>query len=159
MKEEKIKELYVQYSPMVYRRCRFILKDAELAYDIMQEVFVKLLSLVDWQVTNTSSYLYRMATNFCLNHIKRSNRIHPNPDILESLLVDTDMEETIINKTLLDAVFHKVHPLTRVIAELAFQHKMKHEEIAGIVGLSVAAVRKRLMVLRKKSKAIKELMT
>ena len=66
---------YRKYSPMVLRRCRFMLRDEERALDAMQDVFVEVLrrekDLVHYA---PSSLLYTIATNVCLNKIRRTKR-------------------------------------------------------------------------------------
>ena len=67
--------LYRRYSPMVLRRCRFLLRDEEQASDAMQDVFVQLLRKQEQlHGRYPSSLLYRMATNHSLNLLRRSGR-------------------------------------------------------------------------------------
>ena len=73
--EIDVEEYYNRYAPMVMRRCRSILKDEDLAYDAMQEVFMKLVEKKSkLKGDYPSSLLYTMATNYCLNVLKSRNR-------------------------------------------------------------------------------------
>ena len=70
-----VEAFYRKYGPMVLRRCRTLLRDEDMALDAMQDVFVQVLrrqeSLHD---AAPSSLLYRIATNVCLNAIRKKKR-------------------------------------------------------------------------------------
>ena len=68
---QEIAALYVRYGPIVSRRCRFLLRDAEAAEDAMQEVFVKVMRAIE-QFRGEASplgWILKIATNHCLNVI------------------------------------------------------------------------------------------
>src|SRR5512138_4043947 len=69
-------ELYRQYGPSVYRRCLRLLRDPEAAKDATQEVFMKLVrdmpKLEDRETV--LPWMYRVATNHCLNLRRNSQR-------------------------------------------------------------------------------------
>jgi len=68
-----IELLYKKYGPMVYRRCRSMLKNDDAAVDAMQDVFVQLINKMEKLTMNApSSLLYTIATNICLNIIRKS---------------------------------------------------------------------------------------
>jgi len=70
-----IDALYRQYAPMVFRRCRSMLKNEERAQDAMQDTFIKVIRYQDrLHDTAPSSLLYRIATNVCLNIIRSNKR-------------------------------------------------------------------------------------
>lgn len=47
LNREKFEVIYLQYMPMVLRRCRFLLKNEEEALDVTQDVFIRILSKQD----------------------------------------------------------------------------------------------------------------
>ena len=66
---------YDKYGPMVIRRCRSILVDREDAMDAVHDVFVNLLKgKMRLQNQFPSSLLYTMATNVCLNRLRKKKR-------------------------------------------------------------------------------------
>lgn len=144
--KDQIKQFYEDYGPMILRRCRYILKDEEMAYDVMHDLFVKLLSR-PIKMKYTSSYLYKMATNHCINIIKRGSRLTYMAQVPDEIY-DFDLEEKVLNSLHLDEIFEKVQESSRVIAELRYVSGMKLEDIAEVVGLSVSGVRRRLRVLK-----------
>ena len=66
---------YEKYGPMVIRRCRQILGNGEDALDAVQDVFVNLLKGEEKLDDRfPSSLLYTMATNVCLNRLRKGKR-------------------------------------------------------------------------------------
>ncbi len=146
-----VAEYYKKYGPMVLRRCRTLLKDEDSAMDAMQEVFVKLLQNEKrLKGTYPSSLLFRIATNICLNMIRsEKNRLRTNCDeILLNIASHDDTENRIAIKDILDRIFAKEQISTNEIAIMHYVDEMTLEEVAGIVGLSVSGVRKRLRNLK-----------
>ncbi len=151
--------LYRRYGPMVLRRCRRILLNEEKALDAMQDTFVQILRhekrLND---SAPSSLLYRIATNTCLNILRREQRRPQtgSDEILLNIASSEDPEATVLNRQLLDHIFMNEKPSTRVMAVMHYVDRMTLEEVAGEVGLSVSGVRKRLRNLKTRVKLSEE---
>ena len=150
---------YEQYGPMVHRRCRGLLKDDEEAREAMQDVFVEVLRRGDRLVVDApSSFLYRTATNVCLNRL-RTERRHPedrDDALLLQLAAQGDdqpdgaggPESRLSARALLGRLFAREQASTLTIAVLHYIDHLTLEEVASEVGLSVSGVRKRLRTLR-----------
>ncbi len=154
-----VEEFYKKYGPMVYRRCFFILKDEDKAMDAMQDVFVKILKKQKQLDSRApSSLLYTIATNICLNIIRKNkNRKHTSDDgILNSIASSDNVEKKAVTIHFLDQLFENEKESTRTIAVLHYVDKLTLEETAQTVGMSVSGVRKRLRSLRAKGLALKE---
>ena len=151
-----VETLYRKYGPMVIRRCRALLGDEEQALDAAQETFVKLLRYQD-RLTDAapSSMLYTMATNVCLNLMRSSRRrpLNAGEETLERIASTEDVEERALDRAVLDGVFATERPSTRTMAVLHYVDGMTLEEVASHVGLSVSGVRKRLRLLKERSRA------
>lgn len=145
------KHWYQQYGPMVHRRCRTLLKDDEEAREAMQDVFVEVLRRGEGLVVDApSSFLYRTATNVCLNRL-RSKRRKPSEadtDLLERIAVAPEAEQRSIVNGLLDRIFAREQPSTREMAVMHLVDGMTLEQVAAETGLSVSGIRKRLRVLK-----------
>jgi len=146
-----IEEYYTQYSPMVLRRCRQLLRDEDRALDAMQDVFTKVLMRKE-RLKNTypSSLLFRMATNVCLNMIRdRKSHLDINKENILAQIAFTDAsEDSVVIKSTLNRIFNKEKTSTREIAVLHFVDGMTLKEVANEVGLSLSGVRKRIRDLR-----------
>jgi RNA polymerase sigma-70 factor (ECF subfamily) len=130
-----------------------MLREEEAALDAMQDVFVELLRRErDLTDQAPSSLLYTIATNVCLNRIRKSNRRPETSDdeILQTIAGDTGPEEHTLTAHFLDRVFAREPESTRTIAVLHYVDGFTLEETAAQVGLSVSGVRKRLRALRKR---------
>jgi RNA polymerase sigma factor (sigma-70 family) len=146
-----VEALYQRYGPMVLRRCRQLLRDEERAVEAMQDVFVEVLRRQDrMDVAAPSSFLYRTATNVCLNHIRSKKRRpeDPDQDLLIRIAAAPDTEDRSLAEMMLDRIFAREQPSTKTIAVLHLRDGLTLEEVAEEVGLSVSGVRKRLRTLK-----------
>lgn len=151
---------YRKYSPMVLRRCRFMLRNEEQALDAMQDVFVELLrrekDLVHYA---PSSLLYTIATNVCLNRIRRTKRRPETADdeILQTIAGGESPESGALAGHFLDRLFDREPESTRTIATLHYVDGLTLEETAAQVNMSVSGVRKRLRSLRRHGLELQDL--
>jgi RNA polymerase sigma-70 factor (ECF subfamily) len=144
---------------MVLRRCRGLLRNEEAALDAMQDVFVQVLRREnDLVLTGPSSLLYRIATNVCLNILRKDRRrnVTSDDEILQAIAGSDDPESLALSRHFLDKLFDSEKESTRTIAVLHYVDKLTLEETAREVGLSVSGVRKRLRTLRSRGLELKE---
>jgi RNA polymerase sigma-70 factor (ECF subfamily) len=144
---------------MVIRRCRALLGDEEQALDAAQETFVKLIRY-QHRLTDAapSSMLYTMATNVCLNIMRSARRrpLNAGEEVLERIASADDVESRALDRTVLDGVFNRERASTKTMAVMHYVDGMTLEEVASHVGLSVSGVRKRLRLLKERSRAWEE---
>lgn len=154
-----IEELYRKYGPMVYRRCRTMLKNEDSATDAMQDVFIQVIKKKEILTMDApSSLLYTIATNICLNIIRKEKR-HPeceSDEILSIIAGYDDTEKKVITNIFLEKLFSNEKESTRTIAVMHYIDGFTLEETAEQIGMSVSGVRKRLRNLREKSLLLKE---
>ncbi len=146
-----VKEYYTTYGPMVLRRCRKMLRDEHAAMDAMQDTFVQILKHQEkLECEAPSSYLYRVATNICLNKIRSSKRRpeDSNEKLLLQIASWDDPSERVSALQLLDRLFKREKASTRTIAVLHYLDGLTLQEVADQVGLSVSGIRKRLRNLK-----------
>ena len=146
---------YKQYGPMVIRRCRHILKDEDDVMDAVHDVFVNLLKgQARLRGQYPSSLLYTMATNICLNRLRKSKR---------ETLKDFSGEETPITVNdegfeqaeaglLMDVILKDESELNRAICFMYHADGMTLAEIGEAVSLSVSGVRKRLEAFKDRAR-------
>jgi RNA polymerase sigma-70 factor (ECF subfamily) len=142
---------YRRYGPMVLRRCRRLLRDEEKAVDAMHDVFVNLLRAEGrLDEERPASLLMRMATNVCLNQL-RGERRRPEDADDAALLAIAAAEEPgarAVARLALGALLGREPESTRLMAVLHLVDGLTLDEVGREVGLSAAAVRKRLRGLR-----------
>ncbi len=147
--------LYQKFGPMVLRRCMYLLKNEEKAYDAMQDVFVRVIERRTELSTVCSSFFYTVATRVCLNRI-RSDRLRDCPS-LDNLVteiqdnISVNHEDVADSAALLERIFKEEKASTREMAILHYVEGYTFEETAEKMNMSVSGVRKRLSVLRQKA--------
>jgi RNA polymerase sigma-70 factor (ECF subfamily) len=121
-----IEAAYAQCGPMVIRRCRQLLRNEHDALDAAHDVFVQLLVRRETlEERGSSSLLYRVATNVCLNRLRSRARRPEDTEsaqlarILESTAVD-DERERLPARSLLGRLLGRELPSTAMIAVLHF---------------------------------------
>ena len=135
---------YEKYGPMVIRRCRFILKNEDDSLDAAHDVFVNLIrSVPALNDRFPSCLLYTMATNVCLNRLRKMR-----PESLKNFtgdMPDTDGGYAQVEaELLLKDILKDESEMNRAICFMYHADGMTLKEIGEIAGLSISGVRKRL---------------
>jgi RNA polymerase sigma-70 factor (ECF subfamily) len=146
---------YEKYGPMVIRRCRAVLGNEDEALDAAQDVFVNLLRAGKrLHGRFPSSLLYTMATNICLNRLRRRRMVHrlyETADIVEVPCIDQGFEQ-VEGELLVEAVLQDESELDRTVCYMYYADGMTLKEIGGAVNLSVSGVRKRLTAFKERAR-------
>lgn len=152
---QRAAELYRTYGPAVYRRCLRLLKDREAASDATQEVFVKLVrdiaKLDDPAII--LPWIYRVATNHCLNALRNKGRRGEEP--LELQLSEHPAEEVSFpDRHLAGSILSHFDEGTQAVAVGVLVDGMGHEELAGVLGISRKTVERRLARFLERARAL-----
>ncbi len=137
--------MYRRYGPALLRKCERILGNKDDAEDVVQTLFVELLKK---RIEETTlPYLYRAATNRCLNIIRDKKK-------RQQLLERYDLSLCPVPRTPLDTRVVDLDLLTRLVAGLdkksseilvfRYLDDMTQEEVAAITGLSRKTIGKKL---------------
>ena len=145
----RVSQLYKELGPVVFRRCLRLLGDRAAADDATQEVFVKLLlDLERLQERETVlPWVYRVATNHCLN-LRRDSRRRGQDALAEGLDVVPntrgDGPGAYPDRQLVQAVLSRFDKETQAVAVAVFVDGMEHKEIANVLGISRRTVSRKL---------------
>lgn len=144
-----LEDWYDRYAPMVFRRCVQLLHNEDDALDAMQEVFVRVIRHRG-VIQDPGAFLYRAATNTCLNYLRASRRHRDKLEnkALVALVSLYDERAALMSRSLLRRLFARNTESTFHIAVLYYVDGLTLEQVALDVGLSVSGVRKRLRKLR-----------
>ena len=76
--QEALREIFERHHQKVYRVAYGVLRQREEALDIVQEVFIKLFrSIKNFRgKSRFSTYLYRMAVNTAIDHLRKARKSH-----------------------------------------------------------------------------------
>jgi len=152
-------ELVVRHEANIYGLCLKMLRNPEDAEDCLQEVFIKAFESLPGfrEEARFSTWLYRIATNACLMRIRKKK--------LDTVSLDRpldlgdaeiphevadwteDPSAGVLSKELsavLKQHINELPPDNRIVFLLRDIHGVPTEETAGILGLSVPAVKSRL---------------
>jgi RNA polymerase sigma-70 factor (ECF subfamily) len=149
-------EIYVEYSPKIFRVCMGYVNDAELARDLTQETFIAV-----WQNlaafenrSKINTWIFRIATNNCLRAIEKSKRIQTTELPLVLPIVHEESQEEKIR--FLYNCIATLEETERIIISLVLED-LPQAEIALIVGISNANIRVKIHRIKEKlSKKFKE---
>jgi len=151
---------YEKYGPMVIRRCRSILGDGEDALDAVQDVFMNLLQ-AESQLHDRfpSSLLYTMATNVCLNRLKKRKREIPKDFMEEGCAISSTDEgfNQVEAVMLLEDILKDESDTNRALCFMYHVDGMTLKEIGEAINLSISGVRKRLEAFKSRARLKLEL--
>jgi len=154
MDRDQVSDLYARYGPVIYGRCMKLLGNEDEARDALQEVFVRVLrSHTGFRgKSKPSTWIYRIATNLCLNRI-RDRR--PTRELVESDLPPArDAEAEVVWRDLARGLCRRADERSLTIALHTFVDGLTQEETAAVMGLSRRTVGKRLKALRVLSREV-----
>lgn len=147
MNRELVYSWYEQYKTGIYRYALSILKDAHGAEDVLQEVFLRLLSgKYVVREEKLLAWLYRVARNCCYDILRRREREQELPPELPSHDGQFAYIERIAVLDLTD----------REIVTMKIISGMTCREIGKIIGMTGPAVQKRYERAIKKLKEQEE---
>jgi RNA polymerase sigma-70 factor (ECF subfamily) len=146
-----IEELYRRYGDLVYGRCRSLLHNEADAQEAMQEVFLRVWRYRDGFRGDASpaTYLFKVTTTTCLNRLRTKRRRPEDPveELPPSAATDT-LLHTVELRRLLEAVLGEEDERTVQCVVYHYADGMTHDEVGELLGVTGAAVRKRIAVFR-----------
>ncbi len=152
--ESAFGRIYEAYGDRVYSLALRMSGDAQAAREIGQQVFLKVFTSIatfNFQARFTS-WLFRLAMNVCLDHLRRQRRatLVPFEDAASPIAVAagaSSAEERLLQKEIADAVrgaVVKLSPRLRSDVTLKYVADLSYGEIAEVLGCSVGTVASRL---------------
>ena len=146
-------ELFRRYGDMVLGRCRALLGNDADAQETTQEIFLKLHRYRDSfrGEASPSTYLFKVTTTTCLNKIRTRKRRReelveeaPEPVGVPTTTLLRDLELRQLVDKLLDGVDE---PVAAAVIYF-YVDGLTHAEAGELLGVSAAAVRKRVATFR-----------
>jgi RNA polymerase sigma-70 factor (ECF subfamily) len=155
MHPERLTELYRSYGAAIYARCRLLLMDDGAAEDATQETFLRVWRHLDRvpDAREALYWIYRVATNYCLNEIRdRRTRDIPSKQLPEVVDASRAAEARIGDRDLARRLIERAHADLRVVAWLYHVDGFEQDEVAKVVGISRRTVVNRLVDFRASAK-------
>ena len=162
--EHAFGQMYLAHMPYLLQFANSIIKNHVLAEEIVSDVFIKI-----WQnrasiakIDNLRLYLYVSTKNTALNYLSRHYRkeiisldemslnISTSPYNPEQLFITTEAVKKI------DYEIQKLPPRCRLIFKLVKEDRLKYNDIAELLNISVKTIDSQMAIaLKKISSAIK----
>ena len=146
--KNKFELLYVTYRKLMFYVANRILNDERLAEDAVHQAFLKILENFDKvgeiSCHKTRSYVVIIVRNAAIN-MYNSRKRHPTVPIEEAVFCAAgDLSELTENLDSLAKAVLKLPAIYKDARKLKYVQEFSNAEIAGMLGISEAAVRKRL---------------
>lgn len=137
--EETFEQVYAAWGEMLYRLAALYLGSASEAEDVLQDVFVKLLSQKRTfrDQEHQKRWLIRVTVNLCKDHL-RSTRRRATVSLEDRDLVGREENREILSLVL------SMPEIYRAAVHLHYYEGYSVSEIGKILGLSESAVKMRL---------------
>ncbi|MEZ4387591.1 MAG: sigma-70 family RNA polymerase sigma factor [Candidatus Krumholzibacteriia bacterium] len=157
--EAAFQEVLARYRAPIYNLCWRMTRNDEDARDLAQEVFIKVFRLLDRydEQYAFSSWLFRIASNHCIDHLRRQ-RLRFLSVERDGVAGDEDAEMQIPSPgpqpdqvmerrqalEKLDEVIAELPPHYRIITLLRHDQQLSYEEIAETLQLPLGTVKARI---------------
>ena len=148
---EAMRDLYVENQRRVFSvAMNYFGGNSDLAEDITQKVFLKLLTKLDFRGDSEfTTWLYRIAVNACTDEARKMNRFvdisgflgfgEPRASHVQQLMAET---EEISEAVQLEVA--KLRPKLRIPVVLKYVEGLSYQEIADVLECSIGTVSSRL---------------
>ena len=154
-------ELMIRYERQIYRLCYRFVDRREDAMDLTQEVFIKAFEHLGnfRRESSLKTWLYRIATNHCINHVKKHSQefvevteaVGSVRATVQSQLEDREQREHFRR------LVRQLPPKQKAILELRINEQLSYEEIAKISGRSISTIKASVFfALAKLKKLVKD---
>lgn len=146
-------QIIVLYQKRIFKMAYGYLKNAEDAKEVVQETFLRLYKSIGsyQQGSRFSSWLYRIATNLCVDYYRKNKLRTEREGDTDNLVGDhyqvtetEDPEQHMTNETMRKQIHEAVSQLSKqeqkVFMLKHFSH-LKYQEIAEVMDISVGTVK------------------
>jgi RNA polymerase sigma-70 factor, ECF subfamily len=145
--EAALAALYQKYAPAIYAHCRRFMQSPAAARDATQEAFVRVLThgVVLPREEEALRYLYRVATNVCLNLLREQN-VHARavPTLAARVPHTGSAESGLADRQFVEAVLERCGEGGAKVAVMHYLDGMSQVEIAQVLGITRRTVFNRL---------------
>ena len=146
-REEGFRLLMKQYGHTLYWHIRRIVVGHDDAEDVLQETCIKVLNSIHTYRGNGSlaTWLYRIATNEALQHLRRQTHMFQHIDSLNDSLVEKLEAEALLDGDELAIMLQKalltLPTQQRIAFNLRYYDELSYEDIAAITGKTIQTLK------------------
>lgn len=147
MKEENIRNALECFGNSIYRLSYYMLSDDQDAQDVVQETMMKYMEKAPTfdNAAQEKAWLLKVANNICIDMLRFRKRVRfmnqGDENILAQMAAKSEMDDS--SEEFIKLIFSLKEKLRNAVY-LYYYEEYSTEEIASILKISNAAVRKRL---------------
>jgi RNA polymerase sigma-70 factor (family 1) len=151
-------QLYMSYMPNLFQFAQSIIKNRELAEEIVSDVFIKI-----WQnreelvrIENFRLYLYKSVKNTSFNYLSRhfrKNTVSLDEMSLSISNLSYNPEQLLITSEMVNKINNTIQllpPRCKMIFKLVKEDGLKYNEIAQLLNISVKTIDNQMAIAVKK---------
>jgi len=152
MSREGFAAFYQQTAPRLRGYLARLAADADLADDLLQEAYIRLIHAAPVEEAERRAYLYRTATNLAFDHFRRARREQTGLRFwkLRQPVAAAPRDPA----TGVQRIFALLNPRERALLWLAYVEEASHAEIAAALGCGEKSVRVLLFRARRRMEAL-----
>lgn len=145
--------LYERHFNNVYYKCLSFIKDTTEAYDLTQEIFLKVYSKLHLFKGNSefSTWLYRITQNFCIEYYRKKYKTQYeklSPAVYN--MVDEEYESGKFDNVSIETVIKSVSETEQLMLKLKYLEGKSIRELQDYFNMGASAVKMRLQRAKQK---------
>jgi RNA polymerase sigma-70 factor (ECF subfamily) len=156
--EAAFETLFERYNGRLLYYLRRMLGTSGQAEDVLQTVWMKVVRKIGTleEPKAIRSWLYRIAHNQAVQHLRRSGREIALGEMEETLEATPEEEDSRpLDTARVHIALDEISPAHRAVMTLRFMDDLSYDEIARVVGCSIGTIRSRIYYAKR---ALKEQM-
>lgn len=158
-RRHSIKILYQKYHASVQQLCMRFCKNQDIAEDLTQEVFLKILSRYHLFEDRSSpfTWIFRITVNHCLDWVRSRQRGMAAATVCDENVIyqvaqhGPAFDERLSDADLLETLLQGCSPTLRYILHLYYGEGYSHQEIAARLGMRRVTVTRKLLAFRRRA--------
>ena len=150
------KELYGQFSPVLYAVVRRYIRDGDDAEDVFVKAMYKILTKIgDYRGDGSfEGWMKRIAVNESLMFLRKNKTLSMTRELGDLQISDPHDIEAQIHADEIIALLDELPPGYRTVFNMYVIEGYKHREIAEELGISINTSKSQLILARKKMQAL-----
>lgn len=147
--------IYNEYNKMVFASSFSVVKDYEIAKDITQDVFIKLVNNITKLNVDTESklgsWLKVTSKNLSIDYIrKHKKKLRCSDDELNNITYEDESSDDVVSIELVTNILNKLPKMQRIAIELYYLSGYSHGEISNELGINTGTSKSNLHKAKKK---------
>jgi RNA polymerase sigma-70 factor (family 1) len=150
--KNRFEKIYTENYQRLYYYALHIVGESEVSKDILSDVFTALWNNIDnVEAESLNAYLMTSIRNRAVDYLRRNvlQSQYTEEYLKEATTYYTDENEEIEKDQLVNQMLSQLKPPTTTILEMCYLQRMKYAEVAEVLNISPATVKKHI------SKALK----